>query len=97
MKKFFKAIIAIVLVICLGVGGFFGYKFYKNKKNSSEKAAEQEAEKVEIEEIEFVPVSEEDALSEAQWMELLNTAFEFTDYTEYSDDKINGTYAITTG
>ncbi len=100
MKKFFKVLIAIVLVVCLGVGGFFGYKFYKSKnagdKDTTENTGDNGQNK-EMTEIAFVPVSEEDALSEAQWMELLNTAFEFTDYTEYSEDKINGTYAITTG
>lgn len=84
-------------MVCLGVGGFFGYKFYKNKKGAGDNAAEQAAENADIEEIEFVPVSEEDALSQAQWMKMLNEAFQFTDYTEYNSDKINGSFAVATG
>ena len=97
MKKVFKVFLAIVLVICLSVGGFFGYRFYKSKNDSSEDNTEDTSQSEDITKIEFVPVSEKDALSEAQWMALLNEAFEFTDYTEYSDDKIIGTYAVTTG
>ena len=94
-----KKIIAIVVVICLLVTGFFGYQFYKNKKAGEESANNEteQSQPEEIEEISFVPVSEEDALSEAQWMKLLNESFDFTDYTEYSDEKINGSYAVYTG
>ncbi|SFO26767.1 hypothetical protein SAMN05216351_105114 [Pseudobutyrivibrio sp. JW11] len=94
-----KKIIAIVVVICLLVTGFFGYQFYKNKK-AGEESANNETEQSkpeEIEEISFVPVSEEDALSQAQWMKMLNEAFQFTDYTEYNSDKINGSFAVATG
>ena len=92
MKKVFKVFLAIVLVICLSVGGFFGYRFYKSKNDSSASNTEDTSQSEDITKIEFVPVSEKDALSEAQWMALLNEAFEFTDYTEYSDDKIIGAY-----
>ena len=37
-KQIKKIIITIVLLACLGVGGFFGYKFFSNKNEKAEKA-----------------------------------------------------------
>ena len=37
-KQIKKIIITIVLLACLGVGGFFAYKFFSNKNEKAEKA-----------------------------------------------------------
>ncbi|SES76557.1 hypothetical protein SAMN02910413_0808 [Pseudobutyrivibrio sp. C4] len=96
MKKYVKIIIAIAVTVAVGVGGFFGYRFYKQHKNDNEVIEEKET-KPEVEEIMFVPVSEDEALSEKEWMALLNEALQYTDYTEYSDEKITGSEAVFSG
>lgn len=93
MKRKIKPILAIVIVICIGIAGFIGYRFWKQKMDSSKQVADE----IEIEKSEFVPVSEKTAISETRWMAMLNEAFAFTDYTEYSNEKIKGSYAIVTG
>ena len=96
MKKYIKIIIAIAVTVAVSVGGFFGYRFYKQHKNDNEVVEDKET-KPEVEEIKFVAVSDDEALSEKEWMALLNEALQYTEYTEYSDEKITGSEAVFSG
>ncbi|SEA57580.1 hypothetical protein SAMN02910384_01814 [Pseudobutyrivibrio sp. ACV-2] len=78
-------IIAVVLVI----GGIIGWRM---SSGSSEGAALDG-----LEPVAFEKVSEDDAISEKEYMALLNEAFSYEDTLEYSDNKITGKEAVAKG
>lgn len=78
-------IIAGVLII----GGIIG--FILAKGNSGNESLDG------IEPVAFEEVSEDDAISEKEYMALLNEAFNYEDSIEYSDNKITGKDAVAKG
>ncbi|MBE5920450.1 MAG: hypothetical protein E7272_11505 [Pseudobutyrivibrio ruminis] len=78
-------IIACVLII----GGIIG--FILAKGNSGNESLDG------IEPVAFEEVSEDDAISEKEYMALLNEAFNYEDSIEYSDNKITGKDAVAKG
>lgn len=78
-------IIACVLII----GGIIG--FILAKGNSGNESLDG------IEPVAFEEVSEDDAISEKEYMALLNEAFNYEDSIEYSDNKITGKAAVAKG
>ena len=78
-------IIACVLII----GGIIG--FILAKGNSGNESLDG------IEPVAFEEVSKDDAISEKEYMALLNEAFNYEDSIEYSDNKITGKAAVAKG
>ena len=93
MKKRIIAFVAIIVI----VGIILGAVIWRINNQSNNEGENIQKEDVQIEEIEAEEIPDDDALTETQWMSMLNEELDIEDHNEYSDEKERIREAIISG